>query len=267
MVKIKYELVYRNMNNFPSIVGGGRKKRKNKSSACIHLKKENCKFPCRRVRSNKKKGTCRTRFSEKVDYLNLKTQKVIRGRRKKRKTREGKNKIELRKEREKMITSEELQPTETPSSVPDNTITSPENIEFEHPVDVEEPAVVEEPVAVEEPATVVEEPAAAVEEPTVVEEPAVVEEPPAAVEEPPSAVEEPVVENETAPVSSEENKGVLGSIADGISSIKDSMFGEAKKEEEKTELEKSGGTRRIRKRRRARSKSRRRKTHKKNIKK
>lgn len=262
------------MNNFPSIVGGvGKKKKKNKYSACIHLKKENCKFPCRRVRSNKKRGTCRTRFSDKVDYLNMKTQRVIKGRRKKSKTREGRKKREQREKREQIITSAELQPEETPAPIQDYTTPPPSEIVPEQPV-IEEP-VIEEPAPTEDepvPASEEETVPAPEEEPVPMEEPVPTEEPvPVPVEEPAPVEEEPVpVEGEPVPVEEEpvpaqEDKGVLGSIADGLSSMKDSVFGEAKKEGE--DGNKVGGTRRRRGKKSKRGRQSRRKSRRKNRKK
>ena len=50
----------------PSIVGGDKEKKK-KGSACVYLTEEQCRFPCRKVRSKRSngKGRCRTIFSRK----------------------------------------------------------------------------------------------------------------------------------------------------------------------------------------------------------
>lgn len=62
-------------------VYGGKKARKTKkSSACVGLSKDKCKFPCKKVKKNKNKsefGHCQTIFSKKKKYLDAETKKVI----------------------------------------------------------------------------------------------------------------------------------------------------------------------------------------------
>ena len=62
-------------------VYGGKKARKTKkSSACVGLSKDKCKFPCKKVKKNKDKsefGHCQTIFSKKKKYLDAETKKVI----------------------------------------------------------------------------------------------------------------------------------------------------------------------------------------------
>ena len=51
-----------------------------KSSACVHLKKDQCRFPCRKVRKTKnmqKYGHCRSMFSRN-NHMDLKTKRVVR---------------------------------------------------------------------------------------------------------------------------------------------------------------------------------------------
>jgi cobalamin biosynthesis protein CobT len=62
-------------------VYGGKKARKTKkSSACVGLSKDKCRFPCKKVKKNKDKsefGHCQTIFSKKKKYLDAETKKVI----------------------------------------------------------------------------------------------------------------------------------------------------------------------------------------------
>ena len=67
----------------PTLSAGGKKTRKNKKkgSACTELNESQCKFPCRKVRKTKnmkKYGHCRSIFSKKRSYMDVKTKRVIR---------------------------------------------------------------------------------------------------------------------------------------------------------------------------------------------
>lgn len=67
----------------PALSAGGKKTRKNrkKGSACTELNESQCKFPCRKVRKTKnmkKYGHCRSIFSKKRSYMDMKTKRVIR---------------------------------------------------------------------------------------------------------------------------------------------------------------------------------------------
>ena len=67
----------------PALSAGGKKTRKNrkKGSACTELNESQCKFPCRKIRKTKnmkKYGHCRSIFSKKRSYMDMKTKRVIR---------------------------------------------------------------------------------------------------------------------------------------------------------------------------------------------
>jgi hypothetical protein len=50
-----------------------------KSSACVHLKKDQCRFPCRKVRKTKnmqKYGHCRSMFSRN-NHMNMETRHIV----------------------------------------------------------------------------------------------------------------------------------------------------------------------------------------------
>ena len=67
--------------------------KKNKFSACVHLDKEQCRFPCRKIRKNadmEKYGHCRSIFSKKRTYMDTKTKRLIRSKLQKLKTAESK---------------------------------------------------------------------------------------------------------------------------------------------------------------------------------
>jgi hypothetical protein len=95
-----------NIYPLPSLEGGKTKSKsssakksgkkgtkKNKFSACVHLNKEQCRFPCRKIRKNadmEKYGHCRSIFSKKRTYMDTKTKRLIRSKLQKLKTAESK---------------------------------------------------------------------------------------------------------------------------------------------------------------------------------
>lgn len=154
--------------SLPNIVGGDKEKKK-KGSACVYLTEEQCRFPCRKVRSKRSngKGKCRTRFSSRKKYKEVKveTEKKKRGKKRRSSKATGSQVTD-----DLNVTDITLQPRNTPQPGEDNFV--PEEVKESEPVVTVEPVVSSEEPVSEDPVS--EEPAS--EESAVSKEPVLPEE-------------------------------------------------------------------------------------------
>ena len=136
--------------SLPNIVGGDKEKKK-KGSACVYLTEEQCRFPCRKVRSKRSngKGKCRTRFSSRKKYKEVKveTEKKKRGNKRRSSKATGSNVTDDLNVTDSSA-SDILQPSNTPQLGKNNFV--PEEVEESEPVVPEDPVVSSEEPAVSE---------------------------------------------------------------------------------------------------------------------